>query len=263
MAKKTTRKAASRRSARSTTKPTARSTRAAAREVTASGKSVRTGVRNLSVDTLKSGDFSLENMPRMVRDVLSGAVDAVDRNIPKSRNNVLREVFDGLSQGINTVNRTGAAILNGRGKKGRGSRGNGRSGRRDTHNDFLEAVSSFASRASRPVREELNSLVDRSSGSRGTRNDGGSNGRSRRKGEHSMMEDAADSVRAGVRSARRTADEMVDAAGDFVNGVMGRGGRGSTRAATKRRRPKPTLGRAVDRAVRKVTKPARKTSKRR
>src|SRR5437899_4478549 len=88
-------------------------TKARAKEVASGGTAVRDRVRELSVRAFRDRNLTLSDVPKIVHEVLDGAVRGIDKSIPSSSSNVLREVFDGLSEGVHAVAAAGSAVASG------------------------------------------------------------------------------------------------------------------------------------------------------
>ncbi len=145
-------------------KTSAHHTKARAKEV-AGGAAVRDRVRELSVRTFRDHKLSLDDLSKLVHDVLEGAVEGVDESIPGSGRNVLREVFDGLSEGVHAIASAGSAAASDVSDRGQAIAGKNATDAakriRAANEEFLGAVKSFAGKTSKEVREELDSLVSR------------------------------------------------------------------------------------------------------
>src|SRR5256885_1958818 len=125
-------------------------TQARARKVTSGGTAVRERVRDLSVRAFRERNLSLNEVPRIVNDVLEGAVEGIDKSIPSSGRNVLRDVFDGLREGVTAVASAGSAsVRDGRARvRTMTDKGLPDAARRvrAANDEFLGAVRDFASK---------------------------------------------------------------------------------------------------------------------
>jgi hypothetical protein len=231
-------------------------TRAHAKTVASSGAAVRTRVRDLTVDTFRERNLSLRDVPKLVNEVLDEAVAGVDASIPQSGKNVLREVFDGLREGVNGVASAGAATA-------RDLRDRGRSTQKDAtaaakrvraaNDDFLDAVKDFAGKATKEVRDELDALVDRAK--RTQPKVAGSARRVAEAADGRMMELGGETVRAGARMARRTAGALVLGASGFLEGLADAI---STRERTTAKRPAASRAKTTARPKTKTARSAKK-----
>jgi hypothetical protein len=196
------------------------SVKGSAKEAASSGAAVRDRVRELSVRALRDRDLSLKEVPKVVNEVLDGAIAGIDRSIPAGRN-VLREVFDGLSEGVHAVASAGSATFSdvrARGKAIAGKSAPSAAKRiRAANDEFLAAVKSFAGKTSKEVREELDTLVERArrTGSKVS----GSAQRAASAADGRVGELAGETARAGWRAARSAAGALAMGAGGFLEGL--------------------------------------------
>lgn len=241
-------------------KTTTHHTKARAKDVTSSGVAVRNRVRELSVGAFRDRKLSLNDLPKLVHEILEGAVEGVDKSIPESSHNVLREVFDGLSEGVEAIVSAGSAAVTEVRERGRtiaGKNASDAAGRIRTANDeFLGAVTSFAGKASKQVREELHSLVARAERTRPKVAD--SARKAAKAADGRLMELSEETARAGVRIVRRAAGALAMGVGGFLEGlaetITPKGQ--PTSAKTSRTAPKRA---ATKKATKKTTK--KKTTK--
>src|SRR3569833_1234033 len=77
-------------------------TKAKAKEA-AAGAGVRDRIRDLSVAAFRDHKLTVRDISKLANEVLDGAVQSIDKSIPQSSRNVLREVFVGLSVGVHTI----------------------------------------------------------------------------------------------------------------------------------------------------------------
>jgi hypothetical protein len=80
---------------------------------------VRDRIRDLSVKALRDRSLSRRDVSKLVHDAFGGAMEGVDQSIPRAGGNVLREVFEGLREGVNAVASAGSGAV--RGAKARGT----------------------------------------------------------------------------------------------------------------------------------------------
>jgi len=130
---------------------------------TVNADTLRDDVRRMSVEAFCDGQFSSGRISTLVNDVFDGAVQNVDRSIPSTRSNVLRQVFDGLGDGVRAVAAAGSDTIRETGERARRTVNAAGADRRvrAADRDFLSAVRNFADRASIEVQQELDSLVAR------------------------------------------------------------------------------------------------------
>jgi hypothetical protein len=239
------------------TNPT--STKANARKAASEGTAVRDRVRELSVRALRDRSFSLDEVPRVVNEVLDGAVDGIDRSVPGDQRNVLRQVFDGLSDAMGSVASAGSETV--KSLRGRVRTVTDKTGPQATrraraaNEDFLSAVSDFARSTSKQVREELDDMVERA------RKTGSSVSRSVRGAAEAadgrVTELAGETARAGVRAVRRTVGALAMGAGGLLEGIA----EAVMPKSTPERRT-TTTGRATSPARKKAKKKTAKKTRR-
>ncbi len=199
---------------------TTQTTKARAKEV-ASGTAVRDRVRELSVGAFRDRKLSLSDLPKLVHEVLHGAAQAVDESIPKSNRNVLREVFDGLSEGVHAIASAGSASvgeIRGRAPAETSKNASHAAARiRAANDDFLGAVKSFAGQTSKQVRVELDSLVARAERTRPKVADSAK--KAAKAADGRLNELSGEAADAGVRVVRRAAGALAMGAGGFLEGL--------------------------------------------
>ena len=141
------------------------STRARARVVAREGEKIRDRVHELTVKAFRDRKLSGRDLPGLVDEVLEGAAEGVRESIPESRTSVLRQVFEGLSDGVDAITSAGTAVAKDVRQRGKGlaDRDLSAAGRhvKAANEEFLQAVSNFAGRVSHEVRAELDGLVAR------------------------------------------------------------------------------------------------------
>ena len=228
-----------------------------AREVASGGTAVRDRVRELSVGAFRDRKLSMSDVPKLVHEVLHGAAQAVDESIPKSNRNVLREVFDGLSEGVHAIasaGSTSASELRGRAPAATGKNASHAAARiRAANDEFLGAVKSFAGQTSKQVREELDTLVARAERTRPKVADSAK--KAAKAADGRLIELSAEAADAGVRVVRRAAGALAMGAGGFLEGLAEAISPKNRRAGTK----KPASA-AAPRAKKKASKKASRAS---
>lgn len=239
-----------------TKQSTTRHTKARAKEVAQGGTAVRDRVRELSVGVLRDRKLSPGDVPKLVKEVLEGAVEGVDSSIPKSSRSVLREVFDGLSEGVHAIASAGSAAASDVRERGRAITGknvpDAAKRIRAANDEFLGAVKAFAGKTSKQVREELDALVARAEKT------GPKVAGSARKvadaADGRLIELSGETARAGVRVARLAAGALAMGAGGFLEGLAEAiTPKGPATAAAKQTRSIPTRT-----TKKKAAKPAAK-----
>jgi hypothetical protein len=226
-----------------------------AKEVVSGGTAVRSRVRQLSVDAFRERGFSLGDVRKLVHEVLEGAVEGVDKSIPASGGSVLREVFDGLSEGVHAIASAGSAAVSEARERGRKIVGKDMPAATKrisaANDDFLGAVRSFADTASTQMREELDSLVARAE--RTGPKVAGSARKAAKAADGRLVELTDETARAGVRVARRAAGALAMGASGLLEGVAEiitpRG-----RPTTSKKGAKTTARDTRKKPVRKATK---------
>ena len=199
----------------------------------AEGTAVRNRVRELSVAAFRDRDLSLGDVPKLVQEVLKGAAEAVEKSIPSSQRNVLRAVFDGLSEGVHSIAVAGSAVVDEARTRSKGLKGKNVSvamkQARTANADFLNAVENFAGKASKAVRTELETLVAQA------KKTGPEVSASMRKATKAadgrLMELANETARASVHVARRTVGGLAMGAGGYLEGLA--------EVVTRKSRPQP------------------------
>lgn len=140
-------------------------TKARAKSTAVTGEDIRDRIHDLSVDAFRDRRLKLKDVSKLIHDVLDGAVDGIDSEVPKGRSSVLREVFDGLRDGVHTI--ASATTTTAREVRGRAHQVSAKdapaaaSHIRAAHGEFLKAVRSFAGKSSNEVRDELHDLAAR------------------------------------------------------------------------------------------------------
>jgi hypothetical protein len=186
-----------------TKKTGAHHTKSGAKEA-AEGPAVRDRVRALSIATFRDRKLSLSDVPKLVQEVLEGAVATVDKSIPASSRNVLREVFDGLSDGVKAIASAGSTTVDAKRMLAADA-------------DFLGAVKKYAGKASKEVRKELEALVARAERTGPKVAD--SVRKTAKAADGRLLELTGETARAGVRVVRRAAGALAMGAGGFLEGL--------------------------------------------
>ncbi len=196
-------------------------TKARVKEAVSGGTAVRNRVRQLSVDAFRDRDLSLGDVRKLVHEVLDVAVETVDKSIPASSRNVLREVFEGLSEGVHAIASAGSATVNEARERGQQilSKNVPAATKRisDANDEFLGAVRSFADKTSKQVREELDSLVSRAE--RTAPKVADSARKATKAADGRLIELTDETARAGVRVARRAAGALAMGASGLLEGM--------------------------------------------
>ena len=150
------------------------STASQARTVAGEGKDVRDRVRDLTVRAIRDRNLGVKDLSKVVDEVLHGASKGLKDALPQSQKNVLRQVFNGLEEAVQTTARAGLGAA--REAKVRGERIVKRDATtaakhvREANDHFLSATSGFAKKLSGEMRDELKDLIFKfiNSGSRMT-----------------------------------------------------------------------------------------------
>lgn len=214
-------------------KTSSKHTRAKAKAVASGGTAVRDRVRELSVRAFKERNLSLNDVPKVVHDVLNGAVEGIDKSIPASGRSVLREVFDGLSEGVRTVAAAGSEAfqtVTGRAKAVMNKNVPDAAERvRAANGEFLDAVRTFAGKTTKQVREDLDAMVDNAqkTGPKVAKSVRGA----AKAAEGRMLELSGETARASFGAARRAVGAFAMGAGGFLEGLA--------EAVTPRTEPAP------------------------
>ncbi len=198
----------------------------------AEGTAIRDRVRELSVAAFRDRNLSLKDVSKLVQDVLEGATESVEKSIPSSQRSVLREVYDGLSEGVQAIAAAGSAVANEVREQNRGVIGKNASlvmkRVRTANADFLGAVKNFAGKASKMVRKELDTLVAQTE--KAGPKVANSVKNAARAADGRLIELAGETTRASVRVARRAVGGMAMGAGGLFEGLA--------EAVTPKSRPK-------------------------
>ncbi len=123
----------------------------------------RSRVRALTLRALRDRDLSPSEIPGLVKEVVHGAMAGLDRAVPRSRHNVLRQVVDGLRDAIAAANRSTKKAA--RDSVERGSKSVQRDFKRSTRTlrsaeeQALEAVTRAGRSLGRAAREEISLIV--------------------------------------------------------------------------------------------------------
>jgi len=195
-------------------------TRASAKKA-AEGAAVRDRVRELSIAALRDRRLTASDVPKVVREVLEGAVESIDKSIPASKRNVLREVFDGLSDGVKAIASASSTTVDEVRERGRAMKGRNVSVAAKrmlaADADFLGAVRKYAGKASKEVRQELEALVARAE--RTGPKVAGSVRKTAKAADGRLLELTGETARASVRVVRRAAGALAMGAGGFLEGL--------------------------------------------
>ena len=195
-------------------------TKAKAKEA-AAGAGVRDRIRDLSVAAFRDHKLTVRDISKLANEVLDGAVQSIDKSIPQSSRNVLREVFDGLSEGVHTIASAGSLAVREVRTQGQAIAGKNMSTVskrvRTANSDFLSAVKNFAKKTSKGVGTELNALVARAE--RTVPKVAKSLRKSFDAADGRLVELAGESARAGVRVVRRAAGGLAMGAGGLMEGL--------------------------------------------
>lgn len=186
-----------------------------------SHEAVRDRFRELTLAAFRDRKLGLGDIPDLVRELLAGAAEGLNNSIPVSNKNVLREVFDGVREGVVAFASAGEAVVRDAGMRGRAIAGPGTRAAaqhiRAANAEFLEAVSGFAERASKQMRDGLNDLVAQA------RKTAPKVAASTRKATNAadgrLLELTEEAARAGIRAARGAAGALAMGTGGFFEGL--------------------------------------------
>ncbi|MCC6428958.1 MAG: hypothetical protein IT435_19320 [Phycisphaerales bacterium] len=177
-------------------------------------------VRQWTVRALHTRALST-SLPKLVHNVLNAAVECIDESIPKSRRNVLREVFDGLRDGAHAAALAGSAAAREVRERSRSVANkiapNAAKRIQAANDELLAAVRSFARSSSLQVREELDALTARAERTAPKVTAAARNAAKAADGR--VIDLAGETAEAGVRVARRTASAAMMTAGGFLEGL--------------------------------------------
>lgn len=221
----------------------------------------RSRIRELTVRALRDRDLGRDDISDLVHEVLGGASAAVDDSVPASRRSVLRQVFDGLGEAIDSVASAGARTVKGARERAGAVADAGRPAARrirQANSDFLLAVRSFARRASSEVGEELEALAGRAR--RTGKKVVGSARHTAQAADGRLVELGGETARAGASLARRAAGGIAMAASGLLEGlgeVVLPGAPARAKKKTKRSAAKSGKKKPGKKAPRKVKKKSR------
>jgi hypothetical protein len=187
----------------------------------ASDTTLRGHVRQTTLDALRDGKFSLRDVKSLAREVIEAAAKSVEKSIPTSRQNVLRQVYDGLSEGVHTAASAGSAIASCAADRARkvATKDAPAAARRiqEANDQLIDAVKSVANKASKQVREELHTIVAKAekTGPKVTA--------AARDAYHAADghwgELTTEAARAGTRAAGRAVGTLASTASGFLDGI--------------------------------------------
>ncbi|MFN7375505.1 MAG: DUF6781 family protein [bacterium] len=182
---------------------------------------LRSHVRETTVNAFRDGKFSLRDVKALAREVIESAAKSVDKSIPASRRHVLRQVYDGLSEGLHTAASAGSAIASDAADRARkvATKDAPAAARRiqEANEQLIEAVKSVANKASKQVREELHTIVAKAekTGPKVTA--------AARDAYHAADghwgELTTEAARAGTRAAGRAIGTLASTASGFFDGI--------------------------------------------
>jgi hypothetical protein len=125
---------------------------------------LRSHVRETTISAFRDGKFSLRDVKALAREVIDSAAKSIDKSIPASRRNVLRQVYDGLSEGVHTAASAGSALASDAAERVHKvtSKDAPAAAKRiqEANDQLIEAVKSVASKANKQVREELHTILE-------------------------------------------------------------------------------------------------------
>jgi hypothetical protein len=192
-----------------------------ARTVASEGKDVRDRVKDLTMRAIRDRGLAMKEVSKVVGEVLHGASQGLKDAVPQSQKSVLRQVFNGLEEAVETTAKAGLGAA--KSVQARGERVIKRDAPaaarqvREANNHFLTATSTFARKLSGEMKEELKELVARA---RRTGPKVGSAARAAAKAaDGRLMELGGETVRAGTTVARRTIGGVMMATGGMMEGI--------------------------------------------
>ena len=124
---------------------------------------VRSRVRTLTLQALRDGDLSMGEVPGLVKEILHGAAAGLDKAVPRSHRNVLRQVVDGLGDAVAAA--ASSTKKAARSFTQRGSKFVKRDVKRTTRElqqveeQFLDAVQRAGRSMGRAARDEIDLIV--------------------------------------------------------------------------------------------------------
>lgn len=182
---------------------------------------LRDHVREISVGAFRDRRFSLRDVSSLVHEVLDSAVENVDKSIPASNRNVLRQVFDGLSEGVHAAASASAAVAEDAGERFRKATKEDAPAAarriREANDQFLSAVKAFAGKTTRQAREELDLLVAKAEKTGPKLATAARDAAKAADGR--WMELTGETARTSATAARRTAGTLAATAGGFFDGL--------------------------------------------
>ncbi len=190
-------------------------------EAAASKPGTRARIHKLTVSALREGKLTRAEISGVVHDVLEGTSKAVKDSMPSSRNSSLRQVFDGLEDGMRSVASAGTGAARSVRRRGKAIATHAVPAAKkrlvEANNQFLHAVTLFAKRTSSEVGDELNLLVQRARRSGKEVSAAAKSIRSATDGKIGVM--TREAAESGMSLARRAAKGIALAASGLLEGL--------------------------------------------
>lgn len=196
-----------------------------------SGGDIRARIHDFTLEAVRSGDLGLRDLPGFARDVVKDAASGLNRAVPQSSRNVLRQVVDGLVDA--TAAAAGSAKSALASTASRGSEFVRKDARRAVKDlralegDFVSALQHAGRSLKGAAKEEMDAIV-RNAKRAGTRIRPAAK-RTAEAIDGRLLELGSETAKAGARAARSAvggalggASGFLQALGETVTGSTGR-----------------------------------------
>lgn len=187
----------------------------------AATKDVRARVRDFTLRAVRSGDLRLRELPSFARTVLGDAAAGLNRAVPESSRNVLRQVVDGLADATAATASTAKSALSSSAERGsKILRVDARRAIRDLRSlegDFIRAMERAGKSFKGAAREEMQSIVDHAKRA-GTRIRPAVQ-RASKAIDGRVLELGTESAKAGARAGRSALETALRGAGGLFDAL--------------------------------------------
>jgi len=141
------------------------STKDRAKAIIDEGTDIQNRMYNLASDAIARGQDQIAAIREATSDVLSGVQSSLEKQMPSDPNNVLRQVFDGLSDAVSAAARAGEGAVNDTKARAKSvAKGEGKKFLDDlqrVEHEFFNTVSSASRSLARESHEYLDQLISR------------------------------------------------------------------------------------------------------
>lgn len=201
--------------------------------------SVRKRVHELTLRAVRDNDLSLQDIPRLAREVVEGAAEGIDKAMPSSQHSVLRQVVHGLTDAAAAAAK--AATATSRSAVDRGAHLLRADGKRTAHelrdleHRLLDSISRAGKSLGAAARAELDVAVREAREAGGKISTAAST--ARRAADGRLGELGRETADSGARAVRRAVGSILQGAGGFLEGLADAVGSPAPRARPGPRRP--------------------------